>query len=237
MREVDNLLTLGTKVDAQSKPVSWRIFVVDDRAMPRIAAKAMLAGSPELIFVGEAASGAEAVEVLSRIEVDVVLMDVDMVEMDGADTTRRLLAMKPTLTILAWTVSDASDDLLRMIDAGCAGYVLKDVGPEELQRAIKAAIRREAPIPRRMLPEILSRAARQRVAHIETSSALTDRELEALRLIAKGFASKRIAAEMGITRASVDTHLRNMYRKLGVTSRGEAVNKGIKAGLLTMTDL
>ena len=214
------------------------MLVVDDRAMPRIAARAMLAGAPDLDLVAEAASGKEAIALASNLSVDVVLLDVDMNEMDGAATARELLARDPSLTVLAWTVSDASDDLVRMMQAGCVGYVLKDVGPEELQRAIHAGLRREAPVPRRMLPEILQRAV---VPHTDRDSTaritLTARELEALRLVAKGLPSKRIALEMRISLASVDTHLRNTYRKLGASNRGEAVSKAIRAGLLGIADL
>jgi DNA-binding NarL/FixJ family response regulator len=219
------------------QPRRYRVLVVDDRTMPRIAAKAMLGNAPDLVHVAEAASGAEAIELVRGSNFDVVLMDVDMAQIDGAETTRRLLAMDPNLTILAWTVSDASEDLLRMIQAGCAGYVLKDVGPDELQRAIRAAIRDDSPVPRRMLPEILKAAAHQVASRGSTGVSLTEREHQALRLIAKGFPSKRIATEMGISRASVDTHLRNMYRKLGAGNRGEAVSRGLREGLLSISDL
>ena len=197
----------------------------------------MLAGAPDLELVAEASSGVEAVALASRRPVDVVLLDVDMNEMDGAETARQLLARHPNLTIIAWTVSDASDDLLRMMQAGCVGYVLKDVGPDELQRAIRAGLRREAPVPRRMLPEILKRAVPRATGDPRAEINLTDRELEALRLVAKGLPSKRIALEMKISLASVDTHLRNTYRKLGANNRGEAVSKAIRAGLLGIADL
>ncbi len=211
--------------------------MVDDRPLPRIAAKAMLGDAPGLRYVGEASSGAEALRIVPALRPDIVLMDVEMTELDGAETTRQLLNRLPDLTVIAWTVSEASEDLLRMIDSGCAGYVLKDVGPLELQRAIAAAVRREAPVPRRMLPDVLRRAARvtPRVATHDVS--LTEREVEALRLIAKGIPTKRMASEMGIARSSVDTHLRNVYRKLGARNRGEAVSAGLRMGLINLPDL
>src|SRR5439155_21584093 len=104
--------TVRTRMPVRSAARPWRVFVVDDRMMPRIAARAMLAGVSDLLLVGEASSGSEAIELISRTSVDVVLMDVDMSEMDGAETTRRLLETQPSLTVLAWTVSDAGDDLL-----------------------------------------------------------------------------------------------------------------------------
>jgi DNA-binding NarL/FixJ family response regulator len=217
--------------------VNARVLVVDDRAMPRIAARAMLDAAADISHVGEAASGLEALEVATRVKPDLILMDVDMPGMNGPEAARRLLSTLPHVKILAWTVSDASDDLLRMIHAGCVGYVLKDVGPEELHRAIRAAIRNEVPVPRRMVPEVLRRAADQAPSKSDGNIALTEREQETLRWLAKGVPTKRIAAEMRISAASVDTHLRNVYRKLEVNNRGEALNAALKLGLIKLTDL
>jgi DNA-binding NarL/FixJ family response regulator len=235
--ETSDLLISYHQMDAASGARPFRVLVVDDRVMPRIAARAMLATAPDLELVAEATSGADAVAIASGRDVDVVLLDVDMREMDGASTARALLARKPDLTILAWTVSDASDDLVRMMQAGCVGYVLKDVGPEELQRAIRAGIRREAAVPRKMLPEVLKRAVPRAYRDSDIDGVLTDRELETLRLVAKGLPTKRIAIEMGISPASVDTHLRNTYRKLDAGNRSEAVSKAVRTGLLGITDL
>lgn len=214
-----------------------RVLVVDDRAMPRIAARAMIAEAADLEHIGEASSGAEAIRLVGQLHPDVILMDVEMPGMDGAATTAALLERQPRLTIVAWTVSDSSDDLLRMVNAGARGYILKDVGPDELHRALRAAIRGESPIPRRMVPEVLSRAARLVRPPTNTDATLTDREVETLKLVARGVPSKGIANAMGIARSSVDTHLRNIYRKLGVSNRGEAVNVGLKLGLINLTDL
>jgi DNA-binding NarL/FixJ family response regulator len=196
----------------------------------------MLGPADDLVHVGEAASGSEALELIPRIKPDVVLMDVDMPGHDGAEVSRRLMAEMPDLTILAWTVSDSSDDLLRMIQAGCVGYVLKEVGPEELRRAILAGIKREGPFPRRMVPAVLQRAAMQTARSTSLDVALTTRETEVLKWLAKGVPTKSIAIELGISRSSVDTHLRNIFRKLGVNNRGEAVNVGLRVGLLAVAD-
>jgi two-component system response regulator DegU len=212
-------------------------MVVDDRAMPRIAAKAMLSSIAGVTFVGEATSGAEALKIAARLKPDIVLMDVDMSDMDGPQATTELLGAYPATKVLAWTVSDTSDDLLRMIHAGCAGYVLKDVGPEELHRAIIAAVRQEMPIPRRMMPDVLRRAADQTPSDSGFEVSLTTRELETLRWMAKGLPVKSIARKMQISPASVDTHLRNVYRKLGVNNRGEAVNIALKQGVVKLSDL
>lgn len=212
-------------------------MVVDDRNLPRIAARTMLSTARDLVHVGEAGSGEEAIRLLPALRPDVVLMDVDMSGMDGDEVTRRLLTGHPDVTVIAWTVSDSSDDLLRMIRAGCSGYVLKEVGPEELHRAIRAAVRRDSPVPRRMLPEVLRRAADQTPPRARLNVKLTQRETETLRLISRGLPTKEMAMQMAISPASVDTHLRNLYRKLGVNNRGAAINAGLRLGLLVMADL
>jgi len=225
-------------VDSSQNPAKrFRVLVVDDRAMPRIAARAMISEAIDFECVGEAASGTEALRLVPALAPDVILLDVEMPGTDGAETATRMLALHPHLTIVAWTVSDSSDDLLRMINAGCHGYVLKDMGPDELQRALRAAIRRESPVPRRMLPEVLERAARLVRPASQVEAALTEREVQTLHLIARGTPSKRIAVEMGIARSSVDTHLRNIYRKLGVNNRGEAVSVALRLGVITLSDL
>jgi DNA-binding NarL/FixJ family response regulator len=212
-------------------------MVVDDRAMPRIAARAMLGSMPDIVHVGEAASGEEALRLVRRLKPDLVLLDVDMADMDGPETAQQLLASSPHLKILAWTVSDSSDDLVRMIQVGCVGYVLKDVGPEELYSAIQAALRDDFPVPRKMVPQVIKRVADQGVS-VETHSVpLTDRELETLRWVAKGLPTKTIAHNMKLSAASVDTHLRNIYRKLDVNNRSEAVNVALKQRVLRLTDL
>jgi DNA-binding NarL/FixJ family response regulator len=165
-------------------------------------------------------------------------MDVHMPGMDGPAAARALLAQYPATKVIAWTVSEASDDLLRMIQAGCSGYVLKDVGPAELQHALRSAIRSESPVPRRMIPEVLRRVADQTPLSQDASVvALTSREMQILRGMAKGHTTKRLAQDIGLRVPSVETHLHNIFRKLNATNRGEAVSTALKLGLITLADL
>jgi DNA-binding NarL/FixJ family response regulator len=212
-------------------------LVVDDTMLPRIAARAMLATMTDMRLCGEAASAEEALQVIPSLKPDVVLMDVHMPGTDGPAATRAVLAKFPTVKVIAWTVSEASDDLLRMMQAGCSGYVLKDVGPTELQRALWSALRSESPVPRKMIPDVLRRVAERTPLSQSTKISLTSREMQILRGAAKGYTTKRLAAEIGIAPPSVETHLRNLFRKLGASNRGEAVSTALKLGLVTLSDL
>jgi DNA-binding NarL/FixJ family response regulator len=197
----------------------------------------MLAASDDLRFVGEASNGATALPMIERLRPDIVLMDVHMPLMDGPTTAQSVLARLPDLKIVAWTVSESSDDLLRMMRVGCAGYLLKDAGPAELEHALLAAIRSESPVPRRMIPEVLRRVALMPSSTSASSVNLTPREMQVLRGIAKGHTTKRLAKDLGLAVPSVETHLRNTFKKLGASNRGEAVSSALKAGLITLSDL
>lgn len=213
------------------------MLVVDDSIVPRTAARAMLGSASELRFVGEASSGRDALGAMEKLQPDLVLMDVHMPVMDGPTTAKALLARYPATKIVAWTVSESSDDLLRMMQAGCAGYVLKDVGPSELQRALLAALRSESPVPRRMIPDVLRRVSESTPLSAAGKVTLTSREMQVLRGAAKGHTTKRLAKDLGLAAPSIETHLRNIFKKLDAGNRGEAVSTALKLGLITLADL
>lgn len=213
------------------------VIVVDDRRLARIAAKAIVEASKDLIWLGEATTADEALALVSRVKPDMVLLDVEMPGVDGAETARRLRLQQPDLVILAWTVSDEGDDLLRMLQAGCAGYALKESGPAELHNAIRAALRKETVVPRKMLGAILRQAADYVPDPAADRVTLTPTEMTILRLIAKGLPSKQIAGRMGVAQSSVETHIRNIFRKLDANNRTAAVGFALKRRLLKVSDL
>jgi len=212
-------------------------LVVDDSIVPRTAARAMLSTTAELRHVGEASTGVDALKAMDALKPDLVLMDVHMPDMDGPTTARAVLAKYPATKVVAWTVSESSDDLLRMIQAGCSGYVLKDVGPAELQHALLAALRSESPVPRRMIPDVLRRVAGATPLLGPSQVTLTSREMQILRGVAKGHTTKRLAKDLGLAAPSVETHLHNIFKKLDASNRGEAVSSALKLGLITLSDL
>jgi DNA-binding NarL/FixJ family response regulator len=124
-----------------------------------------------------------------------------------------------------------------MMQAGCAGYVLKDVGPSELQRALLSALRSESPVPRRMIPEVLRRVSESTPLSAGGKVTLTSREMQVLRGVAKGHTTKRLAQDLGLAAPSIETHLRNIFKKLNAGNRGEAVSTALKLGLITLADL
>ena len=212
-------------------------MVVDDSIVPRTAAKAMLASTADLRHVGEASTGADALRAIDTLKPDLVLMDVHMPEMDGPSTARAVLAKHPATKVVAWTVSESSDDLLKMMQAGCSGYVLKDAGPAELRHALLAALRSESPVPRRMIPDVLRRVAETTPLSGGSKVTLTSREMQILRGAAKGHTTKRLAKDLGLAAPSVESHLHNIFKKLGAGNRGEAVSLALKLGLITLADL
>lgn len=213
------------------------MLVVDDSVVPRAAAKSLLAAAHGLRFVGEAASAQEAFRQVVALKPDLVLMDVHMPDVDGPQATRELLARHPSVKVIAWTVSESSEDLLRMMQAGCSGYVLKEAGPAELQNALLSVARSQNPVPRRMIPEVLRRIGERTPLSQSTTVSLTSREMQILRGIAKGYTSKKLAQESRLAVPSVESHLRNIYRKLNASNRGEAVSTALKLGLITLADL
>jgi len=205
--------------------------------MPRAAAKSLLAAAQGLRFVGEATSAQDAFRQVAALKPDLVLMDVHMPDVDGPQATRELLARHPSVKVIAWTVSESSDDLLRMMQAGCSGYVLKEAGPAELQNALLSVARSQSPVPRRMIPEVLRRISERTPLSQKATTSLTSREMQILRGIAKGHTSKKLAQDSGLAVPSVESHLRNIFRKLEASNRGEAVSTALKLGLITLADL
>ena len=230
---------LGVAVGTSPANKTYRVLVVDDSVLPRMAARTMLGNSAGFRLCGEALSGEEALKAVPALKPDLVLMDVHMPGLDGPAATKAIKEKYPDVKVIAWSVSESGDDLLRMMRAGCTGYVLKDAGPTELNHALDAAVRSESPVPRRMLPEVLKRVAETvPLADRPPGQAqLTSREMQVLRGIAKGHTSKRLAHDIGLAVPSIETHLRNIFRKLNATNRGEAVSTALKIGLLSLADL
>ncbi|XNY99607.1 response regulator transcription factor [Micrococcus luteus] len=204
--------------------MTLRVMLVDDHPVVRAGVRAVLEAHPDLQVVAEAGDGAEALRVLERAAgdaasglPDVLLMDLQMGEgMDGVAATRAVRQAHPGLPVLILTTFDTEADILAALDAGAAGYLLKDAASEE----IAAAVRRAAAGQRALAPDVAERLMCRMAGG---SEVLTAREIELLELIGRGASNRAAAKELFISEATVKTHLVHVFQKLGVGSRTEAV--------------
>jgi two-component system response regulator DegU len=210
-----------------------RILIADDRPIFRAGVQGLLKEFPDLRVVAEATTGRQAVDLTKRYKPDVVLMDLNMPEMGGIAATRAIKAEQPEVTVLALTVSEAEEDVVEMVAAGASGYVLKDVDPERLGKSI-----RDAHAGRLMLDDALTRRVILRLATMlplrereRRMVHLTEKERVALKMVIQGKSNRAIADQMGVSDGTVKTHLRNVYRKLGVQGRAAAAAAGARLDL------
>ena len=203
-----------------------RLVIADDHPVVRDGLRGMFAGASDIDVVGEAADGAEAVVVAERTDPDVVLLDLRMPVLDGVGAIRKLRAAGVAARILVVTTYDTDADVLPAIEAGATGYVLKDAPRDELLRAVRAAARGEAVLAPAVVDVLMSRVRGP------AQEPLTPREVEVLRLVARGTSNRDAAAALFVSEATVKTHLLHIYAKLGVNDRAAAVALAVERGLV-----
>ena len=202
-----------------------RVVVVDDHPVVRAGLVGLLSGEPDLEVVGEAGEGSAALDVVAETGPDVVLMDLRMPVTDGATATGMLSERFPAVRVLVLTTYESDTDILRAVEAGAAGYLLKDTPREDLIEAVRGVARGETVLA----PSV----ARRLVAQVrQADQRLTPRELEVLAGVARGGSNARIGAELFITEATVKTHLLRIFAKLGVDDRTRAVTVALERGVL-----
>ena len=215
-----------------------RVLVVDDHEVVRRGLRAFLDGEPDLEVVADAGGGEEALELVARLDSDgrrpdVVLMDLQMAPMDGIETTRRVRELYPGVEVVALTSFGEKERVRAALDSGASGYLLKDSQPAEVAAAVRSAHRGEIqldPAVTRPLITDLSSGTNG------VTSLLTSRELEVLRLVGAGKANKEIAAELVISERTARTHVSNVLRKIGVSSRTQAAVLAVREGLVAASD-
>jgi DNA-binding NarL/FixJ family response regulator len=219
-----------------------RVLLVDDHAVMRAGFRMILETADDVVVVGEAATGAEAVAAASVLHPDVICMDVQMPDMDGIDATRRIVA-DPSLqaAVVIVTTFDRDDYLFEGLAAGASGFLLKNAGPEELISAVRVAAAGDAllapEVTRRVIarfaaaPEPLLSARPPDVRAGANQPELTEREAEVLRLVAEALSNAEIAARLYIGEATVKTHVSNLLQKLGARDRVAAVVYAHRHGL------
>jgi DNA-binding NarL/FixJ family response regulator len=203
-----------------------RILLVDDHPVVRHGLRGMLEAEPDLTVVGEASSGAEGVEQSVTLRPDIVLMDLRMPGGDGVSATEQILARSPGARIMVLTTYETDRDILRAIEAGACGYLLKDASPAELAEAVRAAARGETVLA----PSVASTLVRQ--VRRPAPPALSARETEVLRLVARGLTNADIGKRLFISEATVKTHLLRVFNKLDVADRTAAVTTAMEHDLL-----
>lgn len=207
-----------------------RVVIADDHPVVRSGIRGMLASDPGIEVVGEAADGPETVALALRERPDVVLMDLRMPELDGASATAEIKARRPETQILVLTTYDTDADIVRAIEAGAIGYLLKDVPHEEITRAVLAAARGEAVLAPAVAERIMERVRGP------AGDALTAREIEVLEYAARGLSNGQIANELFVSATTVKAHLAHIYRKLGVGDRTAAVTTALERQVIRLED-
>lgn len=203
-----------------------QVLVVDDHPVVRSGLCGLIEAEPDLAVVGEAADGAEALIMVARLAPDVVLMDLRMPGVDGVAATCQIRGAHPATRVLVLTTYDTDADILRAVEAGATGYLLKDAQREDLVAAVRAAGRGETVLA----PPVAARLVNRMRGPAQ--EALTSRELEVLAAVARGLTNADIGRELFIGEATVKTHLLHVFGKLGVDDRTRAVTAAIELGIL-----
>ncbi len=210
-----------------------RVLIVDDQTLFRSGLARLLATQPGLQVVGEAGDGAEAVQLVQRLDPDVVLMDIRMPEVDGIEATRRIVRARPDVRVLVLTSFHTDAYVVDALRSGASGYVLKDSTIEAISSSIQAVIGSErvvsGPIAQRMVGMLTGGLPTR-----EFYDGLTAREVEVLKMIASGMPNKRIAYKLGISEKTVRNHISHIYEKLEIYDRSQAVLYAVRKGLVEL---
>ena len=210
-----------------------KILIADDHPVVREGLIAMLSREVDFKVVGEAKDGAEAVNKAKELSPDVVLMDLRMPEMDGVEAMRQIRSVMPDIKFIILTTYSDDDYIFSGIEAGARAYLLKDAPREDLFKAIRSVYRGESLIQPVVASKLLDRFS-QLSRRAPSGEELSERELEVLCLMAKGAANKEISAELNIAQSTVKTHITNIFQKLGVNDRTEAVTQALKKGIIRL---
>ncbi|MPZ90664.1 MAG: response regulator [Actinobacteria bacterium] len=205
-----------------------RLVIADDHPVVRDGLRAMLDTQPDIDLVGEASTGAEALSLARSLRPDLVLMDLQMPELDGASATRQIRAENEDVQVLVLTTYDTDADISRAVDAGATGYLLKDARREDLFNAVRLAARGESVLSPGVAARVLGRMRGP------AEEALSAREIEVLGAVARGLSNREIARDLHVSEATVKTHLLHVFAKLAVDDRTAAVTVALERGIIRL---
>jgi DNA-binding NarL/FixJ family response regulator len=203
-----------------------RIVVADDHAVVRSGLEQLVGTFDDIELVGMGMNGSEAADICVATRPDVALLDLEMPVADGIEATRRIRDASPATNVVIFTSFSDRARILRALDAGAIGYLLKDAEPDEIHRGLQAAARGEAPLAPKAAAEVLAARTASR-----SSGGMTEREREVLQLVASGLANKQIARRLGISEKTVKGHLTQVFQTIGVTDRTQAALWAQRQGL------
>ena len=218
----------GYRVARRGAHAMIRVLIVDDHPLVRAGIAQLLESTDDISVVGQAADGAEGVAAVAELQPDLVLMDLSMPGMDGRAATRRIQEAHPGVRVVVLSSYAERADVLEALDAGAAGYLLKDAPPEELLAGVRSAARDEAPLAPRVAREVITAWRGTRKAN-----DLTSRELDVLALLADGLPNKVIARRLGIAEKTVKAHVTQIFQALGVSDRTQAALWADRQGSVT----
>jgi len=213
-----------------------KILIVDDHAVVRDGLVTMMSRQDDFVVAGEAVNGLEAVAKARELQPDVILMDLRMPELDGVEAMRRIREKDAGVKFIVLTTYDTDEYIFDAIEAGAKGYLLKDASREDLFKAVRSVHQGESLIQPAVVSRVLDRFAQlsRRPGQGGEPQALSDREMEVLREMARGSANKQIAADLSISENTVKTHVTNIFQKLEVSRRTEAVTKAMSKGIIKL---
>jgi len=214
-----------------------KIIIADDHTVVRKGTRQILEEEPDFIVVGEAANGKEVVELAEKLRPDIAIIDISMPVMDGIEATRKIKENNPSTAVLVLSAYDNDEFVFTLLEAGAAGYLLKDVDGQDIINAIRAVSRGESVLHPVIARKVMNRFFPVTNGKKEQPKLLGDRELEVLQLASQALSNQEIADKLNLSLHTIEAHMRHIFSKLHVSSRTEAVLHGIKQGWITINDI
>lgn len=213
-----------------------KILLAEDHIVVREGIRELIQAQDDMEVVGEAGDGEEAVQLVTQVEPDIVLMDIAMPKVNGIEATRRIKESHPSVGVLILTAYDSEEFIFALVEAGAAGYLLKNVRGRELLNSIRAVYDGESVLHPAIAKSIFSHIQFEggKPVRPERRAILSQRELEVLKLGTEGLSNKEVAKELSLGIRTVQTHWRNIFNKLGASSRTEAIIYGLREGWITL---